>query len=147
VSAQLLIGKQPVSQYTLYSLIFNLLHNREQHEKHLYNQFSQYRKYGMLDCQSKCPSSRSKVLIAKNLLASMLRCRSITVCHYALFPRSLWLQCEALVQYRPVKTWHFFIYMQFTASCHAHLMCNERVVLCEHMRFSAVINVLWISNV
>ena len=30
--------------------------NREQHEKHLYNQSSPYRKYGMLDHQSVCPS-------------------------------------------------------------------------------------------
>ena len=49
--AQLLISGKLDSQYTLYSLIFFLLHsviNREQHEKYLYNQSSHYTRYRLL---------------------------------------------------------------------------------------------------
>ena len=44
--------------HTSYLLIFSPLHsfiNREQYEKHLYNQSSQYRKYGIFNCRSMCP--------------------------------------------------------------------------------------------
>ena len=43
-----LISGKPISQYALYSLIFSPLRsviNREQHEKHPYNQSSHKRKY------------------------------------------------------------------------------------------------------
>jgi len=44
-----LIFRTPISQYTLYSAMFCLLHsniNKEQHKMHLCNPSSQYGKYG-----------------------------------------------------------------------------------------------------
>ena len=55
----MLISGKSISQYTSYSLIFNPLHstiNRKQHEKHLYNQSSHYRKYEIFDDKDAHPS-------------------------------------------------------------------------------------------
>ena len=50
------ISGKSVSLYALYSFIFSLLRSVITTRKHLYNQTSHYRKYGMHDHQSARPS-------------------------------------------------------------------------------------------
>ena len=88
VHVQLLICGKFVSQYTLYSLTFNPLHSIvEQHEKHLYNQSSHDRKYGMFRL-------RHALQLPIKIMGVPLQSWCITMLHFQLL-QTLWVTFQA----------------------------------------------------